>query len=326
MKKNVIVTGGAGFIGSNLCKILAQRNFNPITVDNLSTGFRKLVKFGDLIESDCGDYEKMMEVFSKYKPLAIFHIAGSKSVEESVRNPHKYYDNNVTKMNSLLLAAANSDIEHFIFSSSAAIFSPSESVNENDAKKPSNTYGFSKLMGEQLLESYKESHKINYSALRYFNVTGADPELEVGEITKNPANIFPILAEAASKKREEFVIFGNDYQTKDGTCIRDYIHVHDLVNAHVMALEKQIEKNESAKINLGNGVGFSVKETAELFQKITGENFRISCGPRRIGDPDVITCDNKLAKKYLGWEPKFTKLEDHISHSWQWYQKSQNFS
>ena len=200
------MTGGAGFIGSNLCKILAQRNFCPITVDDLSTGFRKLVKYGEFVEADFGDRAKMLEVFSKYKPLAIFHIAGSKSVEESVRNPHKYYDNNVAKMNVLLQAVVDSQIKNFIFSSSAAIFGTSELTSEESEKNPSNPYGFSKLMGEQLLESYDKAYGIKYSALRYFNVTGADPELELGEITKNPANIFPILAQVADGKRDEFVI------------------------------------------------------------------------------------------------------------------------
>lgn len=321
MKKNVIVTGGAGFIGSNLCKILAQRNFYPITVDDLSTGFRDLVKYGDFVEADCGDYTKMREIFNQYKPLAIFHIAGSKSVEESGRNPYKYYDNNVSKMNSLLRAVCDSKIEHFIFSSSAAIFGTSELTSEDSKKNPSNPYGTSKLMGEQLLESYDKAHGLKYSALRYFNVTGADPELELGEITKNPANIFPILAQVADGKRDEFVIFGNDYQTKDGTCIRDYIHVFDLVNAHVMALEKQLETGKSVKINLGNGVGFSVKEVAEVFKKVTGKNFKISIGKRRAGDPDLVISNNKFAKEYLGWEPKFTKIEQHVEHTWNWFKK-----
>jgi UDP-glucose 4-epimerase len=324
MKKNVIVTGGAGFIGSNLCKILAQKNFCPITVDDLSTGFRKLIKYGDFVEADFGDRAKMLEIFSKYKPLAIFHIAGSKSVEESVKNPHKYYENNVAKMNVLLQAAVDSKIENFIFSSSAAIFGTSELTSEDSEKNPSNPYGFSKLMGEQLLESYNKAHGLKYSALRYFNVTGADPELELGEITKNPANIFPILAQVAEGKREEFVIFGDDYKTKDGTCIRDYIHVYDLVNAHVMALEMQLKTGNSVKINLGNGVGFSVKEVSEVFKKVTGKDFKISRGKRRAGDPDLVISNNKFAKEYLGWEPLFTKIEEHVEHAWKWYQKNKH--
>lgn len=266
----------------------------------------------------------MMDVFSQYSPIAIFHIAGSKSVEESVRDPHKYYDNNVAKMNSLLLAAVDSKIENFIFSSSAAIFGTSELTSEDTTKNPSNPYGISKLMGEQLLESYDKAYGIKYSALRYFNVTGADPELELGEITQNPANIFPILAQAADKKRDEFTIFGDDYETKDGTCIRDYIHVYDLANAHVMALEKQLKTAKSVKINLGNGVGFSVKEVAEIFKKVTKKDFKISIGKRREGDPGLVISDNKFAKEYLGWQPKFTKLEEHVNHAWNWYQKAKN--
>ncbi len=267
----------------------------------------------------------MCEIFNQYKPLAIFHIAGSKSVEESVKNPYKYYENNVAKINSLLRAVSDSKIEHFIFSSSAAIFGVSELTSEDSEKNPSNPYGISKLMGEQLLESYDKAHGLKYSALRYFNVTGADPELELGEITKNPANIFPILAQVADGKRDEFVIFGDDYRTKDGTCIRDYIHVFDLVNAHVMALEKQLKTGNSVKINLGNGIGFSVKEVVEVFKKATKKDFKISLGKRREGDPDLVISNNKFAKEYLGWEPQFTKLEEHVEHAWNWYQKAKNF-
>jgi UDP-glucose 4-epimerase len=179
-------------------------------------------------------------------------------------------------------------------------------------------------MGEQLLESYNKAHGLKYSALRYFNVTGADPELELGEITKNPANIFPILAQVVEGKREEFVIFGDDYKTKDGTCIRDYIHVYDLVNAHVMALEMQLKTGNSVKINLGNGVGFSVKEVSEVFKKVTGKDFKISRGKRRAGDPDLVISNNKFAKEYLGWEPQFTKIEEHVEHAWKWYQKNKH--
>ncbi|MBU6141208.1 MAG: UDP-glucose 4-epimerase GalE [Proteobacteria bacterium] len=325
MKKNVIVTGGAGFIGSNLCKVLAQRNFYPITVDDLSTGFRGLVKYGDFVEADCGDYTKMCEVFNKYKPLAIFHIAGSKSVEESGKNPHKYYENNVAKTNQLLKAAADSGVKYFIFSSTAVIFDTSGLISEDAPKNPLNTYGMSKLMVEQMLDSYDKSHGIKHSALRYFNVTGADPESEVGEITKNPANIFPILNEVVSGKRAEFTIFGDDYDTFDGTCIRDYIHVCDLADAHILALEKLIETNKSFKMNLGNGAGFSVHQVVEVFKKITGINFKVLLGKRRQGDPASLIANNKFAGEYLRWFPKYTSLEDQALHAWKWYQKSKKY-
>lgn len=324
---NVIVTGGAGFIGSVLCKTLVQQNFNPITIDDLSTGVKKLVKYGNFYEADIGDYKKMMEIFAKHQPLAIFHIAGSKSVEESVSNPHKYYENNVAKTNSLLKAATDSNIKYFIFSSSAAIFDATKlqgKIDENSPTKPISPYGFSKLMGEEILEGYRQGHSLNYAALRYFNVTGADPELEAGEITKNPANIFPILVQVADGKRQEFTIFGNDYETSDGTCIRDYIHVCDLADAHVAAFKKLLETNKSFRVNLGNGVGFSVLQVIEVFKKITGINFKTTVGKRRLGDPALLIANNKFANEYLEWNPKFTNLENHVQHAWNWYQKSKN--
>jgi UDP-glucose 4-epimerase len=322
MKTNVIVTGGAGFIGSCLCKVLAQKNFNPVTVDNLSTGYRQLVKFGDFVEADFGDYEKMVEVFKKFKPLAIFHIAGSKSVEESMRDPHKYFLNNVSKTNELLKATVDCGIENFIFSSTAVIFEESESISENSPKKPKNNYGLSKLIAEQLIESYGKAHDLKFSLLRYFNVTGADPDLEVGEITTKPANIFPILCKIASEKISDFTIFGEDYETHDGTCIRDYIHVHDIAKAHLLALEKMIQNKSSFSANLGNGRGFSVKEVSSMFRKVSGSNFKIIIGEKRSGDPTNLVANIDFAQKYLGWKPKFSNLEDQINHSWSWHQKT----
>lgn len=316
------MTGGAGFIGSCLCKVLAQRNFNPVTVDNLSTGYRQLVKFGDFVEADFGDYEKMVEVFKKFKPLAIFHIAGSKSVEESMRNPHKYFLNNVSKTNELLKATVDCGIENFIFSSTAVIFEESGSISENSKKNPKNNYGLSKLIAEQLIESYGKSHDLKFSLLRYFNVTGADPDLEVGEMTKEPANIFPILCKIAAKKTKEFTIFGDNYDTSDGTCIRDYIHVFDIAEAHLLSLEKIIQNKKSFSANLGNGKGFSVKEVSLMFKKISQSNFEIIVGEKRSGDPASLIADSSFAQKYLGWKPKFSNLEDQINHSWRWYQKN----
>lgn len=326
--KEVIVTGGAGFIGSNLCKILSQKGYNPIVIDNLSTGFKSLVKYGDFIEADIGDYDKMVEVFKDRKPLAVFHIAGSKSVEESVKNPHKYYYNNVSKTNSLLRAVVDSGVKHFIFSSTAAIFGipdgGSRYIDENAPTNPINPYGFSKLMVENMLESYSKAHDFIYSSLRYFNVTGADPEAEVGEIFSKPCNIFPLLMQVIDGEREEFVVFGDDYDTEDGTCIRDYIHVWDLVNAHVQAFEKQLERNKSVKVNLGNGNGFSVNEVVKIFKEVTKSEFKVRVGKRRPGDPDLVMADSKFANNYLGWNPKYTNLEDHIQHAWSWYLKNVN--
>ena len=321
--QNVIVTGGAGFIGSNLCKTLVSNGFSPITIDDLSTGFRQLVKYGDFIEADCGDYKKMMEVFLQYKPIAIFHIAGSKSVPESIRDPFKYYENNFSKTNNLLKATVDSKIKHFIFSSSAAIFGQInddiQAVKEDFTPKPINPYGYSKLIVERLLSDYERAYGLNYSSLRYFNVSGADPECELGEMSDHVTNIFPILLKSASGQQSEFKIFGDDYNTEDGTCIRDYIHVNDLVLAHVLAFKKQLENKKSATLNLGNGVGFSVKEVVEVFKQVTGKDFKVTIAPRREGDAACVVANNELSGQYLGWNPKYQNLKDHVSHAWNWY-------
>lgn len=327
--QNVIVTGGAGFIGSSLCKTLFKNNFHPITIDNLSTGFRQLVKYGDFVEADIGDYQKMIEVFAKYKPIAIFHIAASKSVAESVENPHKYYENNFSNTNSLLKAAVDSQIKHFIFSSTAAVFGLIEGkekyIDEDTPANPINPYGSSKLMVERLLADYEKAYGLKYSALRYFNVSGADPECEIGEMSPHVANIFPLLLRVIDKKQDEFTIFGDDYNTKDGTCIRDYIHVSDLAEAHLLAFKKQLQSNKSAKINLGNGVGFSVKDVVDIFKKTTNIDFAVKIGARRAGDPDLLIANNKFANQYLGWQPKYTNLADHVNHAWKWHQKIKNY-
>jgi UDP-glucose 4-epimerase len=325
INKNIIVTGGAGFIGSNVSKILFQNNFNPIVIDDLSSGYKKLVKYGKFIKADFGDYKKMERVFKKYQPIAIIHIAGYKSVAESIVNPFKYYDNNVSKTNILLKAMVNCGIKNFIFSSSAAIFGipqNTENIDEQHPANPTNPYGESKLMVEKMLESYKNSHNLKYSALRYFNVVGGDPDLQIGEIFINPSNIFPAIIQTIDRKRDEFVIFGDDYETKDGSCIRDYIHVWDLANAHLKALEKQLETSNSIKINLGNGIGFSVKEVIDAFKRITNVDFKVTAGKRRAGDASCVIANNKLANDYLEWKPKYTKLEDQIKHAWGWHIKS----
>jgi UDP-glucose-4-epimerase GalE len=317
--KNVIVTGGAGFIGSILCKALQKNGYNPIIIDNLSTGFVELAKYGELIEADFGDYNKMLEVFHQFKPLGVFHIAAFKSVPESIKNPFKYYENNVAKTNLLLKAMVDCNIKYLVFSSSAAIFgevSGDKMVEENHETKPINPYGKSKLMAEKIIEDFN----ICSSCLRYFNVSGADPELELGEMNKNASNIFAILSKACLENLE-FNVFGDNYQTHDGSCIRDYIHVHDLAKAHILAFEKQLENNKSFKVNLGNGTGFSVKELVASFEKVSGKKIKTNIIKSREGDPACVVASNKKAKDYLNFKPEFIKIEDHISHQLNWNKK-----
>lgn len=315
---NIIVTGGAGYIGSHVCKILKQKGYNPIVIDDLSSGHRELVKFGDFVECNISNYEKLIEVFKKYKPLAVMNFAGYKNNSESVVKPFEYYNNNFVATNILLKAVIDCDIKNFIFSSSAAIFGIPQNqeilIDENAKIAPAAPYGKSKLMVEEVLKDYDSAYGLKSTALRYFNACGCDPEGEVGEIIGSK-NIFPSIF-AAIKNKAPFTICGSDYPTKDGTCIRDYIHVYDLAIAHVLALEKQIETKKSMQINLGNGEGFSVKEIAELVKKITKVDFEIVLGDRRAGDPAKLVANSTLAKNYLKWDAKYPNVEDAILHSW----------
>lgn len=320
--KTILVTGGAGYIGSHFCKIAKKNGYNPVVFDNLSTGRRDFVKWGDLIEGDLHDRDLLVETFKKYKPIAVVHFAASIEVGESVINPYKYYDNNVVATLVLLKAMVDCKINNIIFSSTAATFGmPKESIiDENTPQIPINPYGESKLMVEKILEDFNKAYGLNYTALRYFNASGGDLECELGE-THQPANhIIPIVLEKYMKN-EEVKVFGGDWKTKDGTCIRDYIHVNDLANAHILALEKMLKFNKSKKINLGSGAGFSVLEIIEKAEKVVKNKIKYKIVERRAGDPECLICDNKLAKEYLGWNIEFNDVVNHISHTWNWLNK-----
>lgn len=322
-KISILVVGGAGYIGSHMCKRLKRKGYNPIVFDNLSTGFEKLVKWGEFVRGDIKNKELLKQTFKKYKIDVVMHFAAYKSVPESIKNPYKYYDNNVAGTNNLLKTMVDFDIKHFIFSSSAAIFGLSdkkEKVKENDEKLPINPYGKSKLMVESILDDYDMAYNLKSTCLRYFNVLGSDPDLEIGDMYEGNTNIVNSIFRALINNTE-FVIYGDDYDTFDGTCIRDYIHVEDLVEAHILALEKQIETNESIKINLGNGNGFSVKEIVNVTKKIAGINFKVKMGERRAGDSVKVVADSSLAKEYLNWNPRYVEIEKQILHSWNWFKK-----
>ncbi len=317
--KTILITGGAGYIGSHFCKVAKQNGYNPVVFDNLSTGKKEFVKWGDLVIGDLHDYNLLIDTFKKYNPIAVVHFAASIEVGESVVNPYKYYDNNVISTLTLLNAMINSNIKNIIFSSTAAIFGmPNVSiVNENTEKLPINPYGASKLMVEQILDDFNKAYNINYTALRYFNASGADPDGELGE-THEPANhLIPIVLEKYMNN-EEVEVFGGDWNTKDGTCIRDYVHVVDLANAHVLALEKMLNTNQSKKINLGTGSGFSVLEIIKKSEEVIGDKIKYKIVNRRAGDPEMLVCDNNLAKEYLNWDIKFKDVKNHILHTWNW--------
>lgn len=316
----ILVVGGAGYIGSHMVKKLALAGNDVITLDNLSYGYRDAVKYGEFIEGDLGDSATLDDLFSNRGIDAVMHFAGFIQVGESVQKPSMYYHNNVTNTLTLLDAMMRHDVKNFIFSSTAAIFGEPEytPIDEKHSKQPINPYGHSKLMIEQVLDDYDAAYGLRSTCLRYFNAAGADPDGELGERHVPETHLIPLILQAASGRREDIKVFGDDYPTDDGTCVRDYIHINDLCDAHSLALDHMIEQNESARFNLGNGKGFSVKEVIDVAKQVSGNDFRVSIEPRRAGDPAVLVADSTLANKTLNWQPQLADLHDMVSTAWNW--------
>ena len=320
---NISVVGGAGFIGSHMVKRLIVDHHQVVVVDNLSTGYREAVLTESFYEVDIADQVNLSKVFSQHKFDAVFHFASFIQVGESVKDPQKYYRNNVAATLSLLEVMVKFDVKHFVFSSTAAVFgNPQYSpIDEKHPKEPINPYGQSKLMVEKILEDFDRAYGLKSVSLRYFNAAGADPEGELGERHVPETHLIPLVLQAASGRSESISVFGKDYETLDGTCVRDYIHIVDLADAHVKAIDYLKKGNASSTFNLGNGKGFSVKEIIEASQKVTGKKIAVKYGDRRSGDPPTLVADATLSKKILGWEPKYTKIEDIIQHAWAWEEK-----
>lgn len=318
---SVLVTGGAGYIGSHICKALKNNGYNPVVLDNLSCGHKELVKFGDFVLGDAGNAELVKEIIKKYNIQAIYHIAASKSTFDSVKNPYEYYMNNLFATNTLLKTSIDEGVKYFIFASTSAIFnSINPKIDENDIKNPLTPYGLSKLMVENILDTYDTAYGLKSIAFRYFNVIGADPDLEIGDLSANNANLLNCIFRSI-KNKTEFHIYGSDYSTPDGTCVRDFVHVSDIAEANVLALKKLMLENKSIKINLGNGNGFSVKQMVNAVEKITGIKLNVVLSDRREGDAATSICNSDLAKSYLGWKPKYSSLEKQVEDSWNWYKK-----
>lgn len=323
VEKNVLVCGGAGYIGSMTSKLLKKAGYNPIVVDDLRSGHEFLVKFGPLEKTDIANIYVMDQIVKRYKPIAVMHFAAVPSVPEANLNPWQTYNNNITATNNLIKVMLDNNVKNLVFSSTAALFGKSTGIiDENSEISPISIYGRSKSIMESIISDYETHYNFTWAALRYFNVSGADPELEVGECHNWETHLIPVMLEK-SDKNEEFTIFGGDYPTKDGTCIRDYIHVYDISKAHVLALDKLIKDNQSFKVNLGNGNGFSVKEMVEIAKEVTGIDFKVSIKERREGDPAQIITNNSLAQKLLNWSPKYVDPKIHIQHAWEWYKKYQ---
>jgi UDP-glucose 4-epimerase len=316
----ILVVGGAGYIGSHMVKQLSFSGTDVITLDNLSCGYKDAVKYGQFVEGDIGDKEVLDKLFKEHKIDAVMHFAAYIEVGESVIKPAKYYKNNTMNTQVLLDAMVRHDIEHFVFSSTAAIFGEPKytPIDEVHNKEPINPYGRTKLMVEQILEDYDAAYGLKSTCLRYFNAAGADPEGELGERHNPESHLVPLILQAASGRREDIKIFGNDYDTEDGTCVRDYVHINDLCEAHSLALARMQKTGVSARYNLGNGKGFSVQQVIDAAKQVSGKDFTVTHADRRAGDPAVLVADSKLAKKELGWEPKFDQLETIIETAWNW--------
>ena len=320
---NIVVVGGAGYIGSHMTKRLIEDGHRVIVVDNLSTGHEAAVLSKTFYQIDIASRFGLNQLFKSHEVDAVFHFASYIQVGESVTNPAKYYQNNVASTLNLLDAMVEWGIKHFVFSSTAAIFGNPvyTPIDERHPTVPINPYGQSKLMVEEILKDFDEAYGLKSVCLRYFNAAGADPSGNIGERHEPETHLIPLVLQAASGRREAITVFGQDYDTPDGTCLRDYIHVNDLVDAHVKAIEYLKIKDESAAFNLGNGQGFSVKEIIEAARQVTGRPISVMYADRRAGDPPVLVADSNLAKSVLHWRPQYHDIHSIIEDAWKWEQR-----
>ena len=319
----ILIAGGAGYIGSHMNKELTRKGYRTVLIDNLSAGHREFARWGEFNHCDLGDSAALRAVFSKYSISTVMHFCAFTDVGESVKDPQKYYINNVKNTINLLQVMREFSVNKFIFSSTAAIFGEPVSIPiaEEHPKEPINPYGRTKLMVERILEDYARAYDLRYVALRYFNAAGADPECEVGEWHTPETHLIPLVLDAALGARENIAVFGTDYDTPDGTCVRDYIHVTDLAGAHIAALEHLDRRGGSDAFNLGNGKGFSVREVIETARKVTGKNIHAVEKERRAGDPAVLIADSNRAQSVLKWKPAHSDIDAIIETAWRWHLK-----
>lgn len=317
---NILVTGGAGYIGSHAARMLARDGYNVWIYDNLSRGHRQAALPGRLIEGDVGDFQRVTDVLREKQIDAVMHFAAFALVGESVEQPHIYYQNNVVAPLRLLEAVRIADVKRFVFSSTAATYG--EPVNmpitENEDQKPVNPYGFSKLVIEEALADYARAYGLGYAAMRYFNAAGASSQGDLGEDHTPESHLIPIVLQVALGQRESISIFGDDYATSDGTCVRDYVHVDDLAAAHGKALEK-LDDGDSLELNLGTGTGYSVRQVIEACREVTGHAIPEVIGPRRPGDPPELVANSDLAKKTLNWSPEYQDIKSIVETAWNWH-------
>jgi len=323
MPTSILVTGGAGYIGSHACKALARAGYRPVTYDSLVLGHRAAVKWGPLVEADLADAERLADSFQRYDIAAVMHFAGFISVGESVADPGRYFRNNVMNTLVLLESMQRQGLQRIVFSSTAAVYGLPDValIPETAPQRPVNPYGESKLMVERMLQWYGSAHGFTHATLRYFNAAGADPEGEIGEDHQPETHLIPLVLEAALGNRAQIDVFGTDYQTPDGTAIRDFIHVQDLAEAHVKALDRLLGGGLSLTLNLGTGTGHTVREVIAAAERITGHRIPRREGPRRAGDPPVLVADASRAREVLGWTPRLSDLDTIIRTAWAWHSR-----
>ncbi len=321
--KTILVVGGAGYIGSHMALCLRRAGYQPIVLDNLSTGHREAVLDSELLVGDIADTDFVSDLFAKYQFAAVMHFASFIEVAESIRLPIKYYQNNVTATLNLLAVMLAHNVKNFIFSSTAAVYGEPKSrlINETHPLAPINPYGRTKWMVEEMLKDFARSDDLSYSILRYFNAAGADPEGRIGECHEPESHLIPNVLKVAAGKRKEIIINGDRYPTLDGTCVRDYVHVVDICNAHLMALQAMLKGRKNLICNLGTGKGHSVMQVVQAVRKITGHAVPATIGPSRPGDAAFLVADSAYAQQELQWKAKYSDLETIITHAWQFMRK-----
>lgn len=321
----ILIVGGAGYIGSHINKELYKKSYETLIFDNLSGGHKESVKWGSFIEGDLCDIEELRELFKKTPIKAVIYCGGYSLVGESIDDPEKYYTNNVINTLNLLKVMREFSCKYLIFSSSCSIYGdPVEiPISEDHPISPINPYGRSKSMIEDILRDYSKSYGLEYISLRYFNAAGADKDLDIGERHNPETHLIPLVLDVALGKKENIEIFGDNYETKDGTCIRDYIHVSDLAKAHILALESLLLGDGCNVYNLGNSRGYSVREIINTAQKITGKKIKYIIGGKREGDPAVLISSCEKIEKKLGWHPEITDLEEIIKSAWDWQKRGE---
>ncbi len=322
----ILITGGAGYIGSHANKYLASKGLETVVFDNLIYGHKEFAKWGHFVHADLANIDAIRECFDRFPIDAVMHFSSFAYVGESVINPQKYYKNNIITTLNLLEVMLEKKVKDFIFSSTCATYGVPEQmpIAEETPQKPINPYGRTKLMIENILEDYSAAYGIRYAALRYFNAAGADPDCEIGEWHSPETHIIPLVLDAALGVRDSISVFGSDYATPDGTCVRDYVHVNDLAQAHFLALEYLRHEGKNLRLNLGNGNGYSVMEVIESARRISARDIKVIKAERRAGDPDILIGSSTRAKSVLGWNPEFAALDTIINTAWKWHLRLQS--